>query len=241
VGSPVVETDTIPWRWAAQASLGLHQMREDLLAPYRYTGPLARLGLSVSSGGERTAHGFALRLGASVAANRHDHGAAALAFGARYGYALRVAGRDAADAPALWLGGVALVHTDDLYFFDWDDAHLYWLTVIGAGPSVSARWRVAGGGATATLEVPVAALVSRPPEDGRPKVDDLVIASTWVSMPFRDLGFATLPELTTADLRISWARSRRIRWFADVLVRSTREPERLVLFEQAVGLEWSFR
>jgi hypothetical protein len=226
------------WRLAVGPNAALLQLRDDLLAPLRYTGPAlgGRVVLErTTSGSEQRAE---LRLGAGIGFNRMGHGAGALPWGGSL-TALRRAASSRTGERELRLGAALLAHVDAVYFYDWDDAHLYWMTSYAAGPLLSLR-RIRGERKTElALALPVVGVVARPPEVRYGKVDDLVFVSTWLTLPHRGFRAATWPALLLADARLAHDLSRKTRLRYDLSFRTTSRPRRAAVLAHEVGVEWT--
>lgn len=226
------------WRWRVGPHAALLQLRDDLLAPLRYTGPAlgGRVFLErTSASSEQRAE---LRLGAGIGFNRMGHGAGALPWGGSLA-ALRRASASRTGARELFLGATLLANVDAVYFYDWDDAHLYWMTSYAAGPLLSFR-RLRGERRTElALALPVVGVVARPPEVRYDKVDDLVFVRTWFALPHRGFSAATWPALFLADARLMHDLSRKTRVRYDLSFRTTSRPRRAAVLAHEVGVEWT--
>lgn len=243
-GGPVATAQpAAAWAFRLRADLALYQIRDDLLAPLRYAGPALGLRLAAerrTASAEDEAH---LRFGFAGGLNRYRHGAFAVPISGSYTYLrpLRLA-HDRATSSLLGIAGSARM--DDMYFIQWDDAHLYWLTTYAIGPAARVRVPLSDDRALSfDAGVPVLGVVSRPPEERFNKVDRLVSPGTWFTQPHQNLSFATWPDLIGADLRIAYTRSasrRPARLVYDASFRTTPNPRRAVVLEQALGFEWTF-
>jgi hypothetical protein len=228
------------WNMAAGARLGMHQMREDLLTPLRFSGPAADLRLSLKRHGTGSRQRAELRLGLAYDGNRYGHRAAAASLGTRLSGLKRVSGE--ADAGTHFSVGLSgHVSVDQLYFFDWDDAHAYWLTVVGVGPAAAGEWSLGGRRLAASVELPTFGLYGRPPLERRRKVDDLVQVGTWFALPFSRLEAAGPPELWALDARVDYAASARVGWHYELSLRTAESPRRVAVMEHLLGVEWRFR
>jgi hypothetical protein len=242
-GSPVAATRPAPaWAFRLRTDLALYQMRDDLLAPLRYAGPALGLGVEVERRTASAEHAAHLRFGFAAGLNRYRHGAFAVPISGSYTY-LRPLGPAHSRAFSALLGIAGSARMDDMYFIQWDDAHLYWLTTYAIGPAARVRVPLSGNRELSfDGEVPLVGVVSRPPEERRNKVDPLVFPGTWFTQPHRDLSFATWPELIGADLRVAYTRSagsRPTRVVYHAVFRTTPNPRRAVVLEQAIGFEWT--
>ena len=112
----------------------LLQTREDLLSPLRYAGPGLAFRLFTDTGSPRYALRVEMELGLAVPFNRAGHGAGMLTWGGRCFYVHRV--RSIGPNTDLFAGASIISRTDDLYFVQWDDAHLYWLAAHAIGPAL---------------------------------------------------------------------------------------------------------
>lgn len=240
---PVVATQPAPaWAFRLRTDLGLYQMRDDLLAPLRYAGPALGIQVAVERRTASAEHEAHLRFGIAGGLNRYRHGAFAVPISGSYTY-LRPLDLARGRAFSALLGIAGSARMDDMYFIQWDDAHLYWLTTYAIGPAARVRLPLSGDRALSfDAGVPVLGVVSRPPEERFNKVDRLVSPGTWFTQPHQDLSFATWPDLIGADLRIAYARSaggRPARLVYDASFRTTPNPRRAVVLEQAIGFEWT--
>jgi hypothetical protein len=226
------------WRYGGRVALGVHQMREDLLTPLRFVGPGADLRLILTRAGPQSQQRADVRVGLAYDRDRYGDRGAAATSAARYAYLRRVGG-DGARSGRATLGATAAAMVDEMYLFDWDDAHMYWMTILGVGPAAAVEWNLGVGRVSAELQVPTVGLVGRPPIDRRRKVDDLVAVSTWFTLPFSRLTPAAPPDLIAADARLSYARPGGVRWLYELSLRTTDDSGRGTVLEHLVGVEWS--
>lgn len=230
------------WAFRLRTDVALYRMRDDLLAPLRYAGPALGFRLAVerrTANAEQEAH---LRFGIAAGLNRYRHGAFAVPISGSYTY-LRPLDLARGRAFSALLGIAGSARMDDMYFIQWDDAHLYWLTTYAIGPAARVRVPLSGDRALSfDAGAPVLGVVSRPPKERFNKVDRLVYPGTWFTKPHQDLSFATWPDLFGADLRVAYTRSagrRPARLVYDASFRTTPNPRRAVVLEQAIGFEWT--
>jgi hypothetical protein len=228
------------WHMAAGARLGMHQMRDDLLTPLRFSGPAADLRLSLLRPRDGSPQRAELRLGFAYDRNRYGHRAAAASAGARVAGLKRVSGAPEAGTH-LSFGLSGQLGVDQLYFFDWDDAHAYWLTIAAVGPAAAGEWNLGGRRVAASVELPSFGLYGRPPLERRSKVDDLVQVGTWFTLPFSRLEAAGPPELVALDARVDYTASARIGWHYELSLRTAASPRRVTVMEHLIGIEWRFR
>jgi len=241
-GNPTAMRPAPGWASRLRIDLALHQMRDDLLAPLRYAGPALGIRGAVERRSPGTEQEAQLRIGVAAGLNRYRHGAFALSVGGSYTY-LRRLDLSHTGATSVLAGIAGSARMDDMYFIQWDDAHLYWLTSYAIGPAARVRVPLSGGRAlTFDGGAPLLGFVSRPPEERFYKVDPLVSPSTWFTRPHRDLSFAAFPDLAGVDFRIAYTRSAGrspARLVYDAVFRTTPNPRRAVVLEQALGFEWT--
>lgn len=183
--------------------LGLvhQQVREELIRPFRWDGfgGALDLGWRLESGPDRV--GAELRLPGGVVTNRYGDGSAVAGF--------RLAGRWLHDLAPLGggtfaLGGRLQGEESLLYSYDWDEEHLYWLTSWDLGPAASWRRGLADGhGLLLELELPLVALVSRPPTHRYEKVEDLKNLGFYLSRSSK-LRATSLHEHQAVTGRATW-------------------------------------
>jgi hypothetical protein len=236
-GESWTDSTTSGWRFGGRVALGVHQMREDLLNPLRFVGPGADLRLILSRAGTEALQRADVRVGLAYDRDRYGHRGAAATAAARYTYLRRI-GEGGDRRRRVALGATAVATVDEMYVFDWDDAHMYWMTILGLGPAAAAEWSLRAGRVSADLQFPAVGLVGRPPIDRRRKVDDLVVVSTWIALPFSRLTPAVPPELIAADARLSFARPGGVRWLYELSLRTTDASRRAAVLEHLVGIEW---
>ncbi len=217
--------------------LHLLQTREDLLSPLRYAGPGLAFRLVADAGSPRYALRVEMKLGLAVPFNRAGHGAGTLTWGGRFAYVHRV--RSVGPNTDFFAGASIISRTDDLYFVQWDDAHLYWLAAHAMGPALQVTHQLPSGRKLRlAAEFPLAALVGRPPERRFNKVDDLVVAYTWFGNPSRNLKVRGVPDYVAFDARIGTRLTRRTQIWWEIGYRTAREPRRVHVLEQGLSIQW---
>jgi len=142
-----------------------YQIRDQVLSPIRHQGTSLTLGIFRRSGGEDDRRVLAFSLLVDPLGDRYTTRRSSLLVHPRLD--LRAARKvaDVGEHTALFLGGSAGWNTHWTFHEQWDEQHVYWLTVTHAGLDAAVE-RQLGGGRSLQLEVgaPVIALVSRPPE-----------------------------------------------------------------------------
>jgi hypothetical protein len=236
--SPAEPIDT-DQGWAFGLIAAYDQFRDDALIPLRWSGP--GIGLSVGWGRAKgpVRHGFALAIPVSLLDNRFDDPGYALGIEVSYTFGHLIAA-DVAQGSA-YLGLRAEWDLHNGFYESWDDEHIYWLNVYSVGPRgawsrpLGERTRV-----SATLDVPLLALVGRPPANRLNKTDRLTSPLFHVTEPHDDMTVATVWDYQAVHMRLSIAR----RWGGSWLVisygleRSSYEtPARIDTFTNRLSIE----
>lgn len=209
-------------------SLGIDQAREDLVAPLRWVGPGLGIRLAWDRETSRSWQEATLGLPVSLYQNRFDHKALGLGLEATYGY-VRVVRGDVTSGLAL--GGHVRYDVHDGWYASWDEEHAYWFTALALGPRGS--WSAAlgtGWQLGATLDVPLAALVARPPQYRLTKVDPLTSLSYHLIDTARHMRWATVPDYLAAHaaLRLTRPRGSGLALGFDIDLATYDEPARVL-------------
>lgn len=216
-------------------SLGHDQARDDLLVPMRWAGPGLGLRFGWDRAGAATRHEAALQLPVSLFLNRYDH--KAIALGLEASYALVRAVRPTGNRGTLELGGHARIDLHDGYYGSWDEEHAYWFTAWAVGPRLG--WTDAPGRTWqlgALLEVPVVALVSRPPRYRLNKADPLTHLSFHLFDTSRNLRFAAPPDYLAlhAGIRLTKPRTSGLALGWDFDLATYADPARVITLSQRI-------
>jgi hypothetical protein len=211
------------------------QLRDDLVLPFRATGPGGGLVLSYARTTAAAAHRAALDVGGAFLTNRFDQESIHLRLAGRYEY-----GRSLRGAPAFALGGL-LRGSDALqYHADWDDAHLYWLTAYDAGPFARFEHDLGPGRFAVQLSTALLALVSRPPEYRFNKQDALRSPGFLLGKSHEALSVASMNRYQAAELRFGYTRpwGPRTTWSVTYTldVRRYDRPRLVALLSQTLAL-----
>ena len=174
-------------------ALGYYQVRDHTLQnPHLHQGPL--FGLLVdyerNDGPLRSAVSF--NLGYASLSDSYGLSAFNAVTGFRVEMSRLVSKLGAGQTWSLYAGAFIRDNSDFGMYPFIDESHLYWITSISAGPVVSLERDVWDGGAARfTLRLPVAAMVSRPPEERLYNNDkdkiDYVFSKIYESMKFKTL------------------------------------------------------
>jgi hypothetical protein len=142
-----------------------YQTRDRVLNPIRHRGTSVALGIFRRSGGADDRRVLAFSLLVDPLGDRYTTRRSSLLVHPRLD--LRVARKvaDVGQHTALLVGGSAGWNTHWAFHEQWDEQHVYWLTVTHADLDAAVERRL-GGGRSLQLEVgaPMIALVSRPPD-----------------------------------------------------------------------------
>lgn len=200
---------------------GLHaaydEFRDDLLIPLKWSGPAVGLDVGWGWAGERVRHTIGLSAAVSVLDNRFGDPGYALGLEAAYAYEGLVV--TSIGKGSLFLGGTARWDLHNGFYESWDDEHIYWFNVYSLGPrGLWSRPLSQGMRVSVELDLPLVALVARPPANRLNKTDRLNSISFHLTEPQKGLTFATLGEYTAVYFGLSVAR----RWGSSWLVFSYR-------------------
>lgn len=179
------------------------QMREDLLVPVRFAGVGAQLGLAYGYSAGNHQHFITAGFAMAYVKNSYGDPAADLIWDAGYIYMYRL-GRGAA-VGELWFGGALRYTMDWNYNFSWDQEHLYWLSTLDLGPTVS--WQklfFKKHELRASLEFPIVALASRPPQFRYYKIGRLDDARYHFQKANENMGFTSLHEYISIRLYVDY-------------------------------------
>ena len=199
--------------WAIRLLAAYDQFRDDALIPLRWSGPAAGLSVGWGRASGPVRHAFSLTVPASFLHNRFDDPGYALGIEISYTFDHMVASDLAAGSAYLGLRAGWDLH--DGFYESWDDEHIYWLNVYSVGPR--ALWSRPLGETTrisATLDVPLVAVVGRPPAQRLTKTDRLASPLFHLTEPHKDLTFATVWDYPATRVGLSLAR----RWGGSWLV-----------------------
>ena len=123
----------------------------------------------------------------------------------------------------------------------WDDAHLYWLASHAVGPAFHITHTIDSGRPVwLAAELPLVALVGRPPERRLSKVDDLVVPYTWFGGPSRKLKGRSWPDYAAVDARVGTPLGKHSQLWWEIAFRTYSEPRRVGILEQSLAVQWAF-
>ncbi len=194
-----------PAGFALGLALGANQLRDDLLVPFRWTGPLVGLSAGGSFLTGRIRQQPELSLSVTSATNRH--GNAALAVDISAGYLLLLDRSVRLAGGAFEPGVLVFYRQHNALLWSWDDAHDYWLNGFGIGPALAWR-RALSKRMTFGIEArgSLLAFATRPPEYRHNKQDRLETVGFYFVENFRDLQVSLPDRYQAADIRagIEW-------------------------------------
>ncbi len=143
------------------------------------------------------------QLGLAPLWNRLGHLGAALNAGARYRQLYEVA--TFGDAGMLGFGGMVGWQTEPMWFAQWDDSYLYWVTTLTLAPSIQVAWLPSPDRELGViLDWPVFGGVSRPPRERTRKIDPLDRPFEMLPLLHQDLRWFGPSELVSPTLTVSY-------------------------------------
>ncbi len=228
------------WQRGFRVEANLLQMRDDLLIPLRFTGPALGIHFDMIRINRSNEHRFSFHLTPAAAFDQFGHGSLAFSWGGAYSFLAKVYSFDMQNS-ALWIGPSVKINTDDMYFIQWDDAHLYWFTTYTVGPAFSYRHALNQRRfITVNFDLPVAGFISRSPEQRMNKVDDLIFLKTWISRPHEKLRFSVFPDILILGANIEYQTTARRQYHYGFAYRTTSEPKRTSILNHSIGVKWNF-
>jgi hypothetical protein len=159
-------------------------------------------------------HRASVLIPVSVLKERYGNPGGAMGLEVSYSYD-RVVRRRFGDG-ALSVGGRVEMDQHNGLYFSWDEEHVYWLTAYSLAPRVAWRSDGALDGATLALDVPLLALVSRPPRYPEGKRDPMWDPWFHLSGPHSGLTPTGLPHYAALHAGVEWPR----RWWGHRFVLS---------------------
>jgi hypothetical protein len=217
---------------------GMLQVRDDVLRPLRWTGVVSGLALGLDVETRRFVHRLDLDLGMGRLWNRYGHGGLVIAQGLHYALGAQAFATRRVSMFALL---AYRYESLDAYYFDWDDSFLYWFTLHSLAPGVGFETRLSRSASLlTTIELPVVALMSRPPTERWYKVDPLPYLTRWPELANRGLEVAGPSDVFAPTLRArldkAYGRHFGARVTLEVAYRRALEPRGyFALSERLVG------
>lgn len=204
------------------------QLRDDVLAPLRWTGWGGELALAYERIWESGLLRVSGALPVAIVENRYGYEGAAVSpeLGVQYTHAVaRLPG-----ASRLALGGRLRGRMLAQFYYDWDEEHLYWLTTYDISPM--ARFEKAFGerhAISAEAGIPLFALVSRPPVIRYYKIDSFPHAGPLIAKVHEKMRPASLDSYVAPDLKLAYvyraSRAVRIRAAYTLSYAREKDPE----------------
>jgi len=184
---------------------GIGSYREDLLVPLGFSGPGVFAGVAYSRDAQRSRLQVELRFRAGYLENRFSQGTIAAALSLRPSWTHRLFLSESAGE---FRAGVCVpLSIDYLADHSWDDAHLYWLSAYALGAAAEWQKSIARGHAgLARVELPIVALVSRPPVYRLNKQDPTEHWPFYFSAPNQGLHWETLDTYRAFLMQLLWRR-----------------------------------
>ena len=168
-------------------SVGLaeYQVKEKVLNNIRHQGLFPSLGFSYEKIREVSQQKFELNLNFNLLKSRYDPEAASIVINPSISYRYARMVKNITPDIHLFLGGIAGFNSYSAYHLNWDDSHIYWLTAYDLGVDcIFIYQRPNKHSFMLEINMPVVALVSRPPERFLYKV--LNPKFSWLISEFHD-------------------------------------------------------
>jgi hypothetical protein len=185
---------------------GLHyQVKEQLIAPIRWDGAGFGLRLSYVACSSAIDHEIELLLPAAFLSDRYEH--KGYAFGVTLGYSGLLLIRPFVLGGRLSLGAQIRWNANCQIYADWDDSHLYWLNAYDIGAAI--KWSKQferQQHVSITLQVPLLAFVSRPPEYQYVDQPPLQRPSYYFETLNQNLKMTSVNEYVSFGLQADYAR-----------------------------------
>jgi len=144
----------------------------------------------------------------------------------------------------IFLGGQFNWALNDEYFIDWDEEHLYWFTAIDLGPALTYIHRLPNYQRLEfSIDLPFAAMISRPPLYRYYKIDELTRFGFWFSKPHERLHFAFIDTYQAVQISVAWRKNLRKNDFVlgyQANFARTSEPKPVIIFTNSINLTWGF-
>jgi hypothetical protein len=196
----------------ADFAVGLQhgQIRDDVLAPMRWSGFGGTIGFSYAyqQGNSRYEAEYLLRV--VLPENRYGHKAVMWGSSLGLGYLHRLP--TISPCGAFLIGGHLRWRLDEQYYYSWDESHIYWVNAYELGPTLRWHTKVPSRHRLALrLGIPVAALVSRPPVHRHYKMDRLAEPSLYITKPHENIRATSLHEYMAIDLLVDYTQTLRRR------------------------------
>ena len=190
---------------------GIHQQKEQILAPLTHTGYL--VGVNYSKGREEGEAGrFTTGFSYARLKSKHEPLSADIALGLHFGY---VYGFEVyhSDNLSICTGPYVKLAYNIGYYPMWDDSHFYWANTLSSGLQNVLIYTLKNSNQiVGTLDLPLLSLLSRPPEERLYKIDDLSFKGL-VGNFHDNLRFGTLETVFLLDMtwqyRYSLGQKRR--------------------------------
>lgn len=210
---------------------GLHyQVKDNIIAPLRWDSFGAALELSYTVVKNTVRHKIVVRFPFASPSNRYNHEAMAGAFNIGYQYLYRI-NRNIFGGQ-LQLGGLLDGSTNLQFYSDWDDSHIYWLTAYELGPAVMWNRSVERSHLfSLNFNLPLLALISRPPEHRYYDQGKTNKISYWFTKPHEDMKLTSIHQYLSLRLGgdYMYRVSRRFMMGVSFLIsyKTTSQPKRI--------------
>jgi hypothetical protein len=181
-----------------------NQVKDNLVAPLRWNGTGSGLGIAYLAAGPKIIHEVCFMVNFSGLKNRYKYNGYALE--AFMGYSLNLRISEEVLGGDLYLGSHIKWNGNINFFRDWDDSHIYWLSSYEAGPSL--KWSYdykEKRNFSVTVQIPLFALISRPPEYQYTDQPPLIEPSYYFKSMNENLKLVTVNKFYSFRLQADYA------------------------------------
>ena len=151
--------------FALHFGLTEYQTQEQVLNKVVHSGMFPALGFSYTIPSYESLHNISLFFTFNPIKSSYELGAASLASNMNLNYSYTQKISDLRPSLGLWLGPIGGMDYNVSYFENWDESHFYWLTSYYLGFDSRLIYNRSNGAyVTFDMQLPLLALVSRPPD-----------------------------------------------------------------------------
>jgi hypothetical protein len=201
VSAQGIDNAPFPSHYFRIGIIGLHyQVKDRLIAPLRWDGVGCGLRFSYMVDSPTMEHEIDFLLPVAFLSDRYEH--KGYAWEATIGYTRLYRINPSVFGGALFLGAQFKWNANCQFYADWDDSHLYWLNVYDLGPAL--KWNKEYDmkhHLSVTMQLPLIALISRPPENRYVDQDDLIKFSFYLKALHENLKLTSVNEYFSFNLK----------------------------------------
>jgi len=233
-------------RYGFTLGVSLYEVRDEALNGLRHRGPSISAGLFREGLSEGAMHRVEVSFAFAPLADRYAPDRSSLLFQPSFDFRYAMKAVRVSEDLSLFLGGTAGWNSRFSFYENWDQAHAYWLTSSYLGLTAGLLRPLDNGGALfLEMDVPLLAVVSRPPERFGYKEFNPDLA--WVLKEIHsDPRLTSVHEHTSVTARLSYLRSRggilghRIFWQTAFTSNRLPHSRPFTALEHTLGLSYPF-